>query len=62
MKNVKKYLKLKMQKIRSVAKIASKNALFITKLTIITFKFFYHFAKVSSLFDATQDLDDASSR
>ena len=44
------------------SKCAAWNALFITKQAVIISKFFHHFAKVSSLFDAMQNLDDASSR
>ena len=41
---------------------AVKNALFITKQAVIISKFFYYFAKVSSLLDAMRAFDDASSR
>ena len=44
------------------SKCAAWSALFITKQTVITSKLFHHFAKISSLFDAMRDLDDASSR
>ena len=42
------------------SKCAAWSALFITKLTVIISKSSHYFAKVSSLFDATRNLDDAS--
>ena len=44
------------------SKCAAWSALFITKQAVIISKFFHHFAKVSSLFDAMRNLDDASFR
>ena len=61
MKNMKKYLSLKLQKIRNIVKNAAKSALFIIKLTIIISKSFYYFAKVSSFLDDAKSFDNARS-